>query len=963
MRNDDPFDDLIRSLEENLQRERRLPPPPRSPQPPSSNEPINPRRYLWILLPILILLSFGRILNFYTDWYWYDSLNLSSVFFTRYWSSAGLFAAGALVAFLFFAGNVLLARRLEPTGLATTVVEPLLAAFGLRVPVAFLAAGALFALLLGASAAGRWEEVLLFVNQVAYGLEDPIFGHDISFFLFTLPVWIELRGWLMAVVVITLIASALITGLGIRGWSASRRVLIHLAVLAALLLLLIAWGYRLSAYGLLYSQRSATFGAGYTDVHAQLPAYNLLAGVTLVAAVAVLVAAFIRRGWRTISGILVVWGLLSFVAGNLYPSFVQRFQVSPNELNLERPYIQHNLTYTRIAFDLNDIALQPYTAGPSLTANELREGNDTVRNIRLWDYRPLLETYNQVQALTQYFRFNDVDIDRYMIDGELRQVMVAARELVPDQLNADAQTWVNRRLVYTHGYGVAVSPVAQVAQDGLPTFLLKDLPPQGAFQLTKPQIYFGELTNDYVIANTEQPEFDYSRNEEVVTTNFSGGTGIAMNWAARLLFAIHFADLNMLLNQDITSESQLLWRRNIVQRIRDVAPFLQYDRDPYIVMSDSGELFWILDAYTTSSYFPYSTPYGNGLNYIRNSVKVVTSAYDGTMSFYVMDEQEPIIAAYQRIFPSLFRPFSTMPADLQQHIRYPNDLFTIQSEVYRLYHMKNPTEFYNREDVWAWPEELFDDQLVRMDPYYVLIQLPGSEELYFMQILPFTPANRENMIAWLAAHSDPDLYGQKVIYEFGKDSLYFGPKQIEARIDQDPVISAQLALWNQQGSSVIRGNLLVIPLGNTLLYVEPLYLQAANGRIPELRRVILATNDEVIMAENLGLALAELVGRDVLLEAGLAELAGGTRVLESATGPTTPSITDDSTLEELIVSANAEYNAAQESLRAGDWADYGERMERLQSILTQLANLTGVGDLTPAPTPEAAEPTPEPESE
>lgn len=963
MRNDDPFDDLIRSLEENLQRERRLTPPPRSPQPPANTEPINPRRYLWIILPLLLLLSFGRILNFYTDWYWYDSLNLSSVFLTRYWSSAGLFVVGALVAFLFFAGNVLLARRLEPTGLANTVVEPLLAAFGLRVSVAFLVAGALFALLMGASAAGRWEEALLFINQVQYGLADPIFGRDVSFFLFTLPIWLELRGWLMAVLVITLIASALITGLGIRGWSASRPVLIHLAVLAALLLLLIAWGYRLSAYGLLYSQRSSTFGAGYTDVNAQLPVYNLLAVVTLLAAVAVLVAAFIRRGWRTISGVLVAWGILSFAAGNLYPSFIQRFQVSPNELNLERQYIQHNITHTRIAFDLNDIALQPYTAGQSLTATELRTGSDTVRNIRLWDYRPLLETYNQVQALTQYFRFNDVDIDRYMIDGELRQVMVAARELVPDQLNTDAQTWVNRRLVYTHGYGVAVSPVAQVAQDGLPTFLLKDLPPQGVFTLTKPQIYFGELTNDYVIANTEQPEFDYSRNEEVVTTSFSGGTGIAMGWGARLLFALHFADLNMVLNQDITSESQLLWRRNIVQRIQDVAPFLQYDRDPYIVISDSGELFWMLDAYTTSRYFPYSTPYGNGLNYIRNSVKVVTNAYDGSMRFYVMDEQEPIIAAYQQIFPDLFEPFSAMPADLQQHIRYPNDLFTIQAEVYRLYHMTNPTEFYNREDVWAWPEELFDDQVVRMDPYYVLIQLPGSEELYFMQILPFTPANRENMISWLAAHSDPTLYGQKVTYEFGKDSLYFGPKQIEARIDQDPIISAQLALWNQQGSSVIRGNLLVIPLGDSLLYVEPLYLQAANGRIPELRRVILATNDEVLMAENLGLALAELVGRDVLLEAGLAELAGGLTALESAAAAGPVSITDESTLEELIMNANAEYNAAQESLRAGDWADYGERMSRLQATLTQLATLTGIGTTEPAPTPEAAEPAAEPESD
>jgi uncharacterized protein len=950
MRNDDPFDDLIRSLEENLQREGRLP-PPRTPPPPPPGQ-INPRRYVWIILPVLILLFFNRTVSFYTDWIWYDSLGYASVFSTRIWSAFGLFGVGALTAFLIFAINVWIARRLEPYGVVNTPIEQTALALGVRILPLVLAAGALFALLMGANASSHWEEVLLYLNQSDFGLTDPVFGREVSFFVFTLPIWQEVRGWLMVVLVVTLIASAAVAGIGLRGWSATTPVLIHLAVLTALILGLVAWGYRLSSYGLVYSQRSAFFGAGYTDLNAQLPAYNLLAIVTLVAAVSLIVAAVLRRGWRTIVGVLGVWGVLAVVASGLYPAFVQRFQVSPNELNLERPFIEDNIAFTRAAFDLEGIERQPYTGNQPLTAANLRADTPTVRNIRLWDYRPLLETYNQVQALTQYYRFNDVDVDRYTIDGELTQVMIAARELVPDQLNADAQTWVNRRLVYTHGYGAAVSPVAQVASDGLPTFLLRDLPPTGVFTVTQPQIYFGELTNDYVIARTEQPEFDYSRDEEVATTSFAAETGISMGLGRRLLFALHFADLNMLLNQDISADSQLLWRRNITQRIQEVAPFLEYDADPYIVIGDDGQLYWMLDAYTVSDHFPYSTPLANGLNYIRNSVKIVTNAYDGSTRFFVVDEQEPIIAAYRQIFPDLFHPMSEMPEDLRRHIRYPNDLFSIQSEVYRLYHMTNPTEFYNREDVWAWPEEVFDNEVARMEPYYVLLELPGTDELSFMQILPFTPANRENMIAWLAAYNDPERYGEKVTYEFGKETLFFGPKQVEARIDQDPVISAQLSLWNQQGSSVIRGNLLVIPLSDSLLYVEPIYLQAANGRIPELRRVVLASGDRVVMAENLGLALAELVGDAVLNESGLAELAGpgGQAAASEGTTDAAPGATATG-LEELIIQANSQYNVAQENLRAGNWAAYGESMIALQATLAQLAQLTGVASPTPTATP------------
>jgi len=948
MRNDDPFADLIRSLEENLERNASA----QQPQPASGGIPptgrsgvelpqFNGRRFLWILLPVLILLFFGRFLSFYTDWFWYDSLGYTPIFFTRLWSSSGLFLVAALTFWIFLAINIVIARRIEPRGFAGTVIEPIAAALRLRITAIILFFGALVALMFGASASGTWQTVLLYLNQANFNLADPVFNRDVSFFVFTLPFWQGLRTWLFVAGLLTTIATAAVYGLGWRSWEIRTPALAHLCILGAFLLLLIAWQYRLDAYQLVYSERGAATGAGYTDVNAQLPAYNLLSLVTVLTAILLVVTAYLRRAWRAVALLLIVWFVVGILAGNVYPGFVQRFRVSPNELNLERPYIANSIAFTRQAFDLHEIESINYDASEPLTVEALQAEPETIRNIRLWDYRPLLQTYNQIQALRQYYEFNDIDVDRYTINGEVRQVMLAARELAPEKLNTTAQTWVNRRLVYTHGYGVAASPVAQVTSNGLPEFLLKDLPPTGPITITQPQIYFGEKPSEYVIARTTEPEFDYPSGEQNVTTRFSADTGIDMSWGARLLFALDFADPNLLLNGDINPDSQLLWRRNIEERVQLVAPFLLYDADPYIVISDDGRLFWFQDAYTSSNRFPYSAPLGN-LNYIRNSVKVVTNAYTGVMTFYVMDATEPIIAAYMRIFPDLFQPFSAMPADLQDNIRYPNDLFSVQAEVFRTYHMTDPVEFYNKEDVWAWPQELYNNQLQNMEPYYVLMELPGSDELGFIQILPFTPANRENMIAWLAAENDPARYGQKVVYEFGKDTLFYGPKQIEARIDQDPEISAQLTLWNQQNSTVIRGNLLVIPIRSSLLYVEPLYLQAENGQIPELQRVILATADTVVMEENLGLALARLFGNEILSDAGFAELAGGQSL--DATTPAAPvaapvDLTDE-TVEGLIVRANDAYAQAQSALRDGDWSAYGTQMELLQTTLQQLFQLT-----------------------
>jgi len=977
MRSSDPFSDLIRSIEENLQRDSDWVPPEGGDEPPGNGdgeenpnpwEGINPRRWLWVIIPLLLFLFFNRFISFFTDLIWYDSLGLTTVFRTRIFASLGLFVAGALVFWLFLAINVFLARRVEPYGLAGTPLSEIADAFGVRISSIVLVVGGIFAIFMGMGLASNWEELLVFLNQSGFGISDPVFGRDISFFLFTLPVWQTVRGWLMTTVIMTLIATAIVYGIGWRGRQIRTAVLVHLSVLGALLLLLIAWQYRLDALGLVYSQRGAVFGAGYTDVRAQLPVYNMLVVITGIAAILLVIIAFMRKAWRAIVVVLAIWLAVAVLAGNVYPGFVQRFKVSPNELNLERPYIDSNIEYTRLAFGIDKVEVRDYDASSELTVDALLSEAETVRNIRLWDYRPLLQTYNQIQALRQYYEFNDIDIDRYEIDGEIRQVMLAARELVPERLNENAQTWVNQRLVYTHGYGVAASPVAQVTRDGLPEFYLKDIPPQGLIEVTRPQIYFGERTNGYVITRTEEPEFDYPRGEGNVTTRFDADSGISMSFMNRLLFALRFADINILLNQDISADSQLLWRRNMAERIQEVAPFLQYDQDPYIVVDSNGELFWFLDAYTTSNRFPYSEPRGQ-INYIRNPVKVVTNAYDGSMTFYVVDEDEPIAAAYRNIFPELFQPFSAMPDDLKAHVRYPNGIFAVQADVYRTYHMTDSTEFYNKEDMWAWPEEIFDSQAVLMEPYYVLMSLPDNDDLDFIQILPFTPANRENMIAWLATQSDPDKYGEQIVYEFGKDSLFFGPKQVEARVDQDPVISAQLSLWNQQGSNVIRGNLLVIPLADSLIYVEPLYLQAASGKIPELTRVILATADRVVMRESLGLALVELFGPEVITEAGLEELMIDIAQAESTEGVLdTPVDLELATLEELIVQASAQYALAQELLREGNWAGYGDSMDSLQATLDQLVKVTGVElpdmEVAPEITPDPdAEPQSEPAGE
>jgi uncharacterized membrane protein (UPF0182 family) len=615
----------------------------------------------------------------------------------------------------------------------------------------------------------------------------------------------------------------------------------------------------------------------------------------------------------------------SFVFGELLPGMFQRFLVKPSELQLEAPYIQRNIALTQEAYNLRHVTVKPFPAEQGLTFQSLEDNRATIDNIRLWDWQPLMDTYAQLQEIRTYYRFLDVDIDRYPIGGSYRQVTLAARELAPSLLSANAQTWVNLHLLFTHGTGVVMSPVTQKSTEGLPNFYLQDIPTvaSGGPPVIEPRIYFGEATDGYVIVKGSTPEFDYPKGKDNVYAYYDGADGISIGGVGwRSLFAWQFDDVNILLSSYITGESRILLHRNIHDRIETIAPFLRLDHDPYVVISD-GRLYWMQDAYTTSDWFPYAQPLPNGgLNYIRNSVKIVIDAYNGTVTFYVVDAADPIAATYRRIFPALFRPFDAMPADLQRHIRYPEDLFRIQAQQYRAYHMDSPEVFYNREDLWQFPREPTgldggNTTGARMAPYYMIMRLPGEPRAEFFLMLPMAPSQRENMITWLAARCDPPDYGQLIVYEFPKDKLVYGPFQIEARINQNTDISQQISLWNQMGSRVIRGNLLVVPIENSILYVSPLYLRAEAGRLTELKQVIAAYGDRVVMEDTLPAALSALF-KDSAPPAS----AGTARPGHSS---------------EQAHDALEHYERAIDRLKVGDWSGFGTELNALRPLLEELS--------------------------
>jgi uncharacterized membrane protein (UPF0182 family) len=784
---------------------------------------------------------------------------------------------------------------------------------------------ALIALVMASEASARWMAFLTFRNAVPFGLRDPIFGLDASFYAFQLPLYHFLVGWLLVLITLTLMGNALVYLLTqqIQGRTATT----HLSVLGALLLAGKAADYQLQRFALLNSSRGVVFGAAYTDIHARVPLLHLMSGVFVLGALLVAVNIFARRWrWLLVAGAA---GLALGILGPLYPGFVQRFTVQPNELALERPYIEHNIRFTRYAYGLDDIQESDYSISGQLTADKLEASADIVENVRLWDWRPLRTTYEQLQEIRTYYTFADVDIDRYVLDGHLREVTLAARELDIEQLREDARTWVNQHLIYTHGYGLCLSPVAEVSAEGLPHLLVRDIPPQSAdpaLTIDRPEIYFGEKTSNYVIVNTTEDEFDYPSGDQNVYARYQGPDGVRLNgWLRRMAFALRFDSTPILISNAVEPESRILFHRSLSDRVKTLAPMLWYDDDPYPVIL-GGRIVWLYDAYTWSNRFPYSEPGWNtepvwGLNYIRNSVKVTTDAYTGETVFYVIDPTDPVIQIYQAIFPDLFTPGDEMDPALREHWRYPEQLFRIQADLYAAYHMQDARVLYNQEDLWQTPTEVRDTGEAWMSPYYVIMRLPDEEEPEFLMIRPYVPAGKQNMIAWLYADSDGADYGEMGVFKFSKEALVYGPMQVEARIDQDPYISQQLTLWNQRGSSVIRGNLLVIPIDGTLLYIEPLYLQAESGRLPELKRVLVAHGNRVAMADDLATGLAQVLGEAPEADA------------------TEPLPTGD--VGALSRSAQAHYEAAQECLRQGNWTCYGAELDALARDLEALVIATG----------------------
>ena len=908
------------------------------------------RTALVLLVALLVLLP--SLARAYTEWLWFGEVGYRAVFWVPIVSGLTVGLAAALVVFLILWLNIRPLLRLRPK---PGLIE--LGSSGGRVyrqvlsrarPAALLAVGAgVVSLLAGQAAAGAWPTFQGWLHRVPFGIQDPIFHQDVGFYVFTLPAYTAVYDWLFLWTFIALLVVAAgyyldLAPLMLRGvWAIPRGVQVHLAVLAGGLLVLRAAGFWLDAYGLLFSPRGAVFGAGYTDLHATLPALRLLMVLAAVSGLLMLSSVWLRT-LRAATGSLAVM-IVAWIAGTtLYPSIVQQFEVAPNELNREASYIRNSIDATLRAYNLDQAQEQSFPATESLTPAVVQANRAVLDNVRLWDYRPLLRTYAQLQGLRLYYTFTSVGVDRYQIGGREQQVMLSARELDITRLTPEARTWVNDHLVFTHGYGLVMTPVNRISGEGLPEFYIKDIPPQSSigFRIARPELYYGLLATQYTIVKTRTKELDYPQGDQNVYASYDGTGGVSLAAPlARLAFATRFGASQLLLTNDVTPESRVMLHREVRERVSHIAPMLTFDRDPYLALAD-GRLSWIVDAYTTSTGYPYSRPF-NGINYIRNSVKVVVDAYDGTTRFYVVDPQDPLVQVYGRIFPGLFRPIADLPPALVSHLRYPEDLFAIQAQVYSTFHMKDPRVFYNREDLWVFPNELFAGSAQPLEPYYVNLKLDPARGVEFALILPFTPAGKDNMVAWMAGRSDMPHYGRLLVYRFPKDRTVFGPMQIEARINQDPVISSQLTLWNQQGSQVIRGNLLVVPVADALLYIEPLYLQAAGSALPELKRVIVAYGTRIAMEPTLEAALARIfVG---FVQGPAPAPAGPTPAPPSPGGPPPAGSSEAARarITELVAQANAHYARAQAALRSGDFATYGREIDALGRALGALKRETG----------------------
>jgi len=896
----------------------------------------------------LLFFSFSTIVTFVTDWWWFAEVGQTEVFIKPLITKIIIGLATAVIAAIFFLTNFLIAMR-SKTEWTALIPEAL---FGTPISLDSrilkklgIIAGIVLSLLLGSITAVNWQEILKFFSSTSFGEFDPIFKRDIAFYIFSLPVFNMGLGIIKLLIIVSLISSgaiyifkgslnltSFIGKFEIPGLKLSNKVQtapkvqLHLAVLLFLFLIVTAFGTYLSLFKLLSTQSGPIFGAAFTDVTIMIPILKISMGMTVLVAVLTLFWGISGKLVPLIAAIslYVFIGFISVIV----PSIFQKLIVAPNELVKETPFIKHNIVATRQAYGLDKIEERSISADKPLTSSDIASNNLTIKNVRLWDREQLLSTFSQIQEIRTYYEFVSVDNDRYLINNEIRQIMLSPRELATESL--PNRSWINEKLTFTHGYGLAAGPVNQVTTEGLPVLFVKDLPPKSEakeLSINRPEIYYGELTNDYVIVKTKSKEFDYPKGEENVYSTYQGKGGVKIDsFIKRLFFAFQTNSLKLFLSNDVTSESRILYNRNIKERIEKIAPFLDLDRDPYAVVADK-KIYWIYDAYTKTNDYPYSQPLslnGGSVNYIRNSVKIVIDAYDGSISFYQADTNDPIIRTYAKIFPNLFQPISKMPKSLASHLRYPEDIFSLQTAIYTTYQMDQPQVFYNKEDQWEIPaisEEKQEtaDGSQPMNPRHMIMKLPGEKKEEFILMLPFTPRGKDNLSAWMVARNDGENYGKLIVYRFPKQKLIFGPKQIIGRINQDAEVSRQISLWGQGGSQVIQGPLLVIPIEESLIYVRPLYLKADTGKIPELKRVIVAYENKIAMEESLEVALSRIFGTTIATPA-------------QEEGVDQSIIAPDPT-KDLFKQAQELYDEAIRSQKEGDWARYGEIIKRLGEIL------------------------------
>jgi uncharacterized membrane protein (UPF0182 family) len=864
------------------------------------------------------------------------------VYATVVWTKLLIFTSMILIFAVVAAVNIYLSKKKESNALsveADTDQAPASSADILLLEKRLSYAWILLILLLsgfmGMRASKAWLTFLKFMHQSPFSVVEPIFSKDAGFYVYTLPVYIFLKQWgslaLLLMIVSVGFSYYLDRAIGVHNKRIyiNIRAKVHLMVLGGLSALIAAWSYQLKIYALMYSTRGIVRGAGYADVHAQLPAYWLLMALSLFIAFLFFITPVVKKWMWTVYFVGLFFVVLIGFSW-IYPRVIQRYVVKPNELAKETIYLKNNIKFTRIGFGLDKVREELFPVEDSMLYDDIKHNESTIHNIRLWDHRPLIQTYKQLQEIRLYYDFNNVDMDRYHLQNKYTEVAIAGRELPISKLPQRAMTWVNTHLVYTHGYGAVMSAVNEFTQDGMPQFIVQDIPPQSStsIAITQPEIYYGEASNGFAIVHTTTKEFDYPKGDRNVYTTYHGSGGVKLSgFFQRLVFSLRMLDLNILLSGCITDQSRIMLNRTVKNRDRIIAPFLTYDSDPYIVVGADGHLYWIHDAYTTTNMFPYSQPLEGGrnktkINYIRNSVKVVVDAYNGDVSYYLIDPSDPLARTYEKIFPGLFKPAGEMPAFLRAHLRYPKDLFVMQAGMHATYHMTDPQVFYNREDLWSIPQQDYLDKKQSMLPYYIIMKLPNTDREEFILMLPMTPSKKDNMIAWMCARCDGDNHGQLLVYTLSKDKLIYGPRQIEARINQQPSITSEMTLWGQMGSRVIRGNLLIIPIANSFLYIEPIYLQSKEGEMPQLKRVIAIQNGQLEMEKNLDAALLA-----VFSAAHVPKAQQKKAISERPAG----------LLPTMALEALDHYHKAQDYLNKENWSKYRDELDQVRRILQTMA--------------------------